>query len=141
METSGNFLCPKCGSKGGMGYDRWIKKNNKWTFSLWKKDKERWTNAEYEKTRAKRLDGLREAISSIQDQFMTLNASEREEDCKPYEQEIDNIYKNYQEYYKDSPQDLVGSTIEEWDEYQDFNWRCYKCKYNSPTFLDFISKE
>ena len=72
---------------------------------------------------------------------MTLNASERAEDREPYEKDIEEIYANYEEYYKDSPSDLEGSTIKEWDDFLDYKWECGKCEYTSPTFLDFISKQ
>ena len=69
---------------------------------------------------------------------MTLSAADRREDCEPWEERIADIQK--EEYYKDSPDKLTGSTIEEWDNYQKKNWKCYKCHFTSTTFLNFIPK-
>ena len=138
-EDSGIFLCPKCGK--GISYKKWIKKDNKYIFSKYISSEERWTNAEYEKTRKERIDANMEAIDSINSQFMTLNASERAEDCEPYEKAIEEINANYKTYYKDSPSDLMGSTIEAWDTFYEYKWECWKCYYTSPTFLDFIPKK
>ena len=106
-ETSGIFLCPKCW--GQIDYYKWIQKDNKYKFStILFFVGERWTNAEYEKTRKDRIDCDRRAIDSINSQFMTLNASERAEDREPYEEDLEEVYANFQVYYKDSPSDLEG---------------------------------
>ena len=144
MEECGEFLCPKCGRETVNGYSRWTKKNNQYTFSLFVRGierwEERWANVENEEKKEKRLKSLQDAIDSINSQFMTLSASERAEDCEPYENEIEEVHNDYKTYYKDTPNDLTGYTIEAWDNFLEHNWRCYQCKFSSPTFLDFIPK-
>ena len=118
-----------------------IKKGNKYKFStILFFVGERWTNAEYEKTRKDRIDCDKSAIDDIDSQFMTLNASERAEDREPYEKDLEEVYANFQVYYKDSPSDLEGSTIKAWNDFYENKWSCLKCKYTSTTFLDFIPK-
>ena len=79
---------------------------------------------------------------------MTLNATERNEECEPLYERIREVENDYTTYYKDSPNDLVWSTVEEWDNYRKIKknsidrdyWYSYECKYQSPTFLDFVPK-
>ena len=139
MEECGKFLCPKCGHN--FTYKSWIKINNKWIFSITYSDEERWTNAELEQTRSNKLKSYQEKIDDINSQFMTLSASDRAEDCEPWEDAINEVHNNYEAYYKASPKGLEGSTIEAWDKFSDYDWECYKCDFTSPTFLDFIPKK
>ncbi len=96
----------------------------------------------------KSLISLSQSIDSIQSQFMTLNATERNEECEPLYESIREINNDYKTYYKDSPKDLVWFNVEEWDNYITIKesildngcWYCYKCKYQSPIFLDFVPK-
>ena len=80
---------------------------------------------------------------------MTLNATEREEECEPLYERIKEIKEDYKTYYADSPNNLdFWSTVEEWDNYIKIKesifdkgyWSCYECKYHSPYFLDFVRK-
>ena len=142
-EESGEFICPKCGNRD-LEFFRWMKKNNKWIFS----QRGKWTNAEKQKSKKETLISLYDDIDSIQDQFMTLNATERNEECEPLYERIREVENDYTTYYKDSPKDLVWSTVEEWDNYRRIKersydrdyWYCYECEYQSPTFLDFVPK-
>ena len=146
-EESGEFICPKCGKKS-FKYISWMKKNNTWIFSEFKNDKERWTNAEKQKSKKESLISLSNSIDNIQSQFMTLNATERNEECEPLYERIKEINKDIKTYYEDSPNKLAWSTVEEWDNYIKIKedifdngyWACYNCRYQSPTFLDFIPK-
>ena len=143
LEESGEFIGPKCRNRD-LEYSRWMKKYNKWIFS----QRGKWTNAEKQKSKKERLISLSDSIDSIQSQFMTLNATERNEECEPLYERIREVENDYTTYYKDSPKDLVWSTVEEWDNYRTIKknsidrdyWYCYKCKYQSPTFLDFVPK-
>ena len=144
---SGDFICPKCGKKS-LEYERWMKTNNKWIFSKNIKQKEKWTNAIRQKSKKEKLISLSNSIDSIQSQFMTLNATERNEECEPLYERIHEINNDYKTYYADSPKFLDGSTVEEWDNYIKIKesifdngyWMCLRCRYQSPTFLDFVPK-
>ena len=127
-----------------------MKKINKWIFSEIKneKEKEKSTNAEKQKSKKESLLSLSNSIDSIQSQFMTSNDTERNEEFKPLYERIHEINSDYKTYYKNSPNDLVWSTVEEWDNYIKIKesildngyWTCYEFRYPSPTFLDFVPR-
>ena len=113
-------------------------KRKKWVFYL---GDDRWSNAESIELKKQILKSYDDAIDDINSQFMTLSASERNEETEDYHSRIREVKEDDdQKYSKISPYAVIGSSVEAWNDYRK-DWKCYKCNYISNTFLDFIPKK
>ena len=85
-------------------------KRKKWVFYL---GDDRWSNAESIEPKKQILKSYDDAIDDINSQFMTLSASERNEETEDYYSRIRNVREDDdQKYSKISPSVVVGSSLE-----------------------------
>lgn len=144
-------MCPKCKCTNGIYHacgwlnifylKKWQKSDDKYIFLLTDKGNEIWVNH----ILLKDINYKYEHLYYICDAFGTMNASERAEEeeyrTNRNEEELFDFMFILNRNSSENCWNLNGgSTEKQWIGIKK-EWKCGKCKFCSPTFLDFLLKK
>ena len=149
-KVSGDFMCPKCKCTneiyiecGFLNYfylKKWQKSDDKYIFLLIGEGYEIWVNH----ILLRDINYLYEGLDYICDAFGTMNASERAEEEEYWTNRNEKELRNFMFILnRNSAEDCWkkgGSTEKQWIGIKK-EWKCWKCKFCSQTFLDFLLKK